>query len=163
LSGSPGAGKSNLALEIAKAIDVVIVDHDITKSALLETGLDNLTASKAAWDVGYAYVNYYLSQGRNVIMDSCCFYEKQLERGMEAVKNNNAKYRYVECYLNDLEELNRRLKSRERKTSQLEFITTENFSLWIDDMKKPGENFLVVDTSKPVNTYIKDIIQYLLA
>lgn len=37
MSGLPGSGKSTLSREIARRLDAVIVDHDVTKTALLES------------------------------------------------------------------------------------------------------------------------------
>ena len=160
LSGSPGSGKSTLALAVAKIIDVVIIDHDVTKSALMQEGVDEKILGRAAYAVDYAYVNYYLSQGRNVIMDSPCFYDMQLERSIAAAKNNGAVYKYVECYLSDPHEINKRLASRERKPSQWESVDPINFA-WVDDAKKPERDYIVVDTSKPIDTYLQRVIDYL--
>jgi len=164
LSGVPGSGKSTLALEIAKRIDgVVIVDHDVTKSAVILSGIDEKTAGKAAYDVDYAYVNYYLSQGHNVIMDSPCFYDVQLERSLDAAETNGAFYKYVECYCGDLDEIDKRLKSRNGKISQWKSVDSHKslFSEWLDNMKKPRSGYIVVDTSKPIESYIDEVIAYL--
>ncbi len=37
LSGFTGSGKSTLSREIARRLDAIIVDHDVTKTALLES------------------------------------------------------------------------------------------------------------------------------
>ena len=39
MSGLPGSGKSTLARQITKRTKAVLIDHDITKSALLEDWL----------------------------------------------------------------------------------------------------------------------------
>lgn len=163
MSGVPGSGKSTLALEIAKRIDVVIVDHDVTKSALMSAGIDEKTAGRAAYDVDYAYVNYYLSLGRNVIMDSPCFYDIQLERSIEAAKSNGALYKYIECYFNNLDGINRRLSERSGRISQLKSVDfdIEVFDNWLNNMKKPASDYIVVDTSKPIQEYIECVIEYL--
>ena len=161
LSGIPGAGKSTLALEIAKHINVIIIDHDVTKSAVMNSGLSVKDAAPISWDVGYAYVDFYLSQGRNVIMDSCCFYNIQLIRSIKVAEKNNAEYKYIECYLNNLEEVNRRIKTREGKPSQIKFMEHKDYHLWVDDMKRPEQNVLVVNTSKPIETYLNYVISYL--
>jgi len=36
MSGFPGSGKSTLAKQISKLTNAVIVDHDVSKTALLE-------------------------------------------------------------------------------------------------------------------------------
>ena len=39
MSGAPGAGKSTVAHAIGRRTGAVVLDHDVTKSALLEAGL----------------------------------------------------------------------------------------------------------------------------
>ena len=71
MSGFPGSGKSTLALEIANETGCIIIDHDISKSAMLdcvdEGLIDAKLAGEMSYNVDFALVDYYLSQGRSVI------------------------------------------------------------------------------------------------
>ncbi|WP_236634079.1 MULTISPECIES: AAA family ATPase [unclassified Exiguobacterium] len=55
MSGFPGSGKSTLARAIAPQLDAIIVDHDVTKTALLESMVDHppdpALAGKVAYDI----------------------------------------------------------------------------------------------------------------
>ena len=118
MSGFPGSGKSTLALEIANRTGCIIIDHDISKSAMMdcvdEGLIDGKLAGKLSYNVDFALVDYYLSQGRSVILDSPCLFEEMIEKGTNISRKYNANYKYIECYLDDFVEINNRLKNRER-------------------------------------------------
>ncbi len=41
-----------------------------------------------------------------------------VEKGIGLCRKYGATYKYIECYLNNIEEINRRLQTREHKISQ---------------------------------------------
>lgn len=61
MSGFPGSGKSTLSREIAKMTGAIIIDHDIVKSALLESfevdDIDTRVAGKISYDIEWALMN----------------------------------------------------------------------------------------------------------
>lgn len=167
MSGFPGSGKSTLAREIAKRVDAIIVDHDISKTALLENVaeiklIENLVG-KISYNVDWALIEFYLSQGKSVIFDSPCLYDEMVRNGTTLAKKYNVKYKYVECYLNDFDEVNFRLKNRKSKLSQIKEVKTmEAFQNTIENSKKSEDDpYFVVDTSKPLDTYIENVMQYI--
>lgn len=68
MSGFPGSGKSILSREIAKRTGSIIIDHDIVKSALLdsidEVTIDGKLAGKISYNIDWSLVNFHLSQGQ---------------------------------------------------------------------------------------------------
>lgn len=86
MSGFPGSGKSTLAREIATKMGFIIIDHDIVKSALLnsieDSSLDGRLAGKISYNIDFSLVDFHLSQGHNVILDSPCLYEEMVEKGI---------------------------------------------------------------------------------
>ncbi|ERG66644.1 AAA family ATPase [Exiguobacterium chiriqhucha] len=168
MSGSPGSGKSTLSREIARRLDAVIVDHDVTKTALLESTaqhpLDPALVGKVAYDLDWAIVEFQLSLGRNVILDSPCLYDVMIDRGLSITRNSGAIYRYVECLVDDVDEINRRLCERDRKLSQIGSVSPENFNRTVASSKKPPNmHTLTIDTNRPLETYLPDAIAYLQA
>ncbi|PFA69181.1 ATP-binding protein [Bacillus sp. AFS015802] len=167
MSGFPGSGKSTLALEIAKSTGAIIIDHDVGKTALLETDegakMDGHTSGKISYMIDWAIIESLLYQGQKVIFDSPCLYDEMVQKGASLAEKFKVKYKYVECCLDDFNEINRRLKNRERKISQIESVhSLEAFRNTIESSKKPVEYpCLVVDTSKPLETYIDKVIDYL--
>ncbi|MFN4214241.1 AAA family ATPase [Exiguobacterium sp.] len=166
MSGFPGSGKSTLAREIARRLDAVIVDHDVTKTALLESmadqPLDTALTGKVAYDIDWALVSFNLSLGRNVILDSPCLYDVMIERGLALTWEHGATYRYVECIVDDIDEINRRLQERERKISQIESVTPDDFHRTVANSKKPPfMHTLTIDASRSLEAYLPDVIGYI--
>ncbi|WP_318614091.1 AAA family ATPase [Sporosarcina sp. YIM B06819] len=167
MSGFPGSGKSTLARRIAKAADAIIIDHDIVKSTLLKsletTTLDANVVGKVAYDIEWALIDFHLSQGHSVILDSPCFYSEMVEKGVKLSEKHHAKYKYVECYLNDLEEIQKRLKNRTRMISQIQQVSSEEaFVEWVDNSKRPPDlECLRVDPGKPLDSYIDQVMSYI--
>ena len=76
MSGFPGSGKSTVSKYIAKLTGAVIVDHDVLKSALLQSlemkGIESAVVGGVSYDVEWALIDSYLDQGHSVILDSPC-------------------------------------------------------------------------------------------
>ncbi|MEM7127428.1 MAG: ATP-binding protein [Chloroflexota bacterium] len=174
MSGAPGSGKTTVARAIAPLVDAIIIDHDVTKSALLGAEIPPSDAGRASYAVLNALARDLLSQGRSVIFDSPCFYENLLRQGQQLAKEFGAAYRYVECRIDDLHELDRRLRSRQRTPSQLAGVFAQPtkgsgkqqageayFRNVIENMKRPTDGYLVIDTSQPVKSYITEVIKYI--
>jgi predicted kinase len=163
MSGYPGSGKSTLAKEISKNTCAVVVDHDVVKSALMnsmETYIDPKVAGKISYDIDWSLVEFHLSLGHNVILDSPCLYTELLERGTNLSQKYNVKYKYVECFLSDNKERDFRLKTRNRMISQVSEVPSEvrDIILTIENskMKRPTETrHLIIDTAQPLTTYIR--------
>jgi predicted kinase len=167
MSGFPGSGKSTLARQIAKSSGAVLIDHDIVKSALLQTieasSIDSKDAGKISYSIEWSLIDFHLSMGQNVIFDSPCLYEEMVDKGTFLTKKYQAKYKYVECYLNDFNQINDRLKTRERMISQIKEINSvEAFQYTIENSKRPAEStYLVVDTSQPFENYFQEVMNYI--
>lgn len=166
MSGFPGSGKSTLAREISKRTGAVIIDHDVVKSALLNSlnnaSIDPKEAGGIAYDIDWALIDFHLASGYDVILDSPCLYEEMVEKGTALTSKHGAKYKYVECILDDFNEVNRRLKSRERMPSQIKEVKSEaGFRHTVENSKKPAVKIHTVDTSRSLQEYIEDVINYI--
>ncbi|MEO4055049.1 AAA family ATPase [Solibacillus sp. CAU 1738] len=167
MSGFPGSGKSTLAREIAKRTGAIIIDHDIVKSALLNTiiedAIDVKIAGKISYNIDWALIDFYLSQGHSVILDSPCLYDEMIEKGLKLSIKYNVKYKYVECYFDDFKEINLRLKTRERMVSQIEEIKSEiAFKHTIHNAKKPSNyKCITVNTGQPLEYYFQEVVDYI--
>lgn len=167
MSGFPGSGKSTLSRLIAKSTQEVIIDHDVVKTALLEalnSNMDSKHAGAASYHIEWSLVEFHLSQGHNVILDSPCLYEELVDRGTTLAEKYNANYKYVECVLNDISVLNHRLKNRKRMISQIGPVdmTQDRFQEVIKRSKKPLDiECMEVDTSQPVNDYVDRVLNYI--
>ncbi|HHT7237087.1 MULTISPECIES: AAA family ATPase [Bacillus cereus group] len=167
MSGFPGSGKSTVSKYIAKLTGAVIVDHDVLKSALLKSlemkGIEPKTVGGVSYDVEWALIDSYLEQGHSVILDSPCLYEGMVEKGIKLSNEHDVTYKYIECYLNDIEEINNRLQTRKRMSSQIGKVESEIvFQKWLDGSKRPSNNeYLIVDSAQPLEQYAKKMMDYM--
>ena len=173
MSGAPGSGKTTIATAVAPHLNAVILDHDVTKTALLDCGIPLNQSGIGSYAVLKALTSALLQQGHSVILDSPCFYEALLHFGQEMAKTYHAHYRYIECVTMDLSILDKRLKIRDTLRSQVRSIqeppvdvSNENyqgetvFKQWIADMKRPFKQYLQLDTTQPVETCINQAISF---
>ena len=167
MAGFPGAGKSTLAKEIAKQTGCIIVDHDISKTSLMtsfqELQLDERHCGKISYEMDFSLVDFYLAQGRSVILDSPCLYDDILEKGQLLAEKHHATYKFIECYLDDFDEVNKRLQSRNRYISQIEKCASpESLQRTNEQCKKPlDHHFLTVRTGAPMDTYLVEVMGYI--
>jgi predicted kinase len=167
MSGFPGSGKSTLARQIAKRTEAVIIDHDIVKSSLLQSlegaPIDAKLAGQISYNIDWSLIEFQLSQGNDVIFDSPCLYEEMIEKGTALAKKYNVKYKYVECYLDDMNEINLRLKNRKGMISQIKEIkSVDAFKYTIENSKKPSKGkSLLVDTRQPIEGYLQAVMNYI--
>lgn len=168
MSGFPGSGKTTLAKGLASRTGAVIIDHDVSKTALLDslsgTGLDAKELGKAAYTVDWAFVEFQLAHGQSVIFDSPCLYSEMIQKGTELAQKYGVSYKYIECYLNDFTEINHRLQNRQRQPSQIQNVESESiFARALAGSKKPeGHAWLRVDSGAEVETCLQSALQYLL-
>ncbi len=174
MSGAPGSGKTTLAHAIAPHIGAVVIDHDVTKSALLQADLVDAAAGRASYSVLAALARHLLTQGHSVIQDSPCFYTELLERGQRQAAAAGATYRYIECVVDDLHELDRRLRGRAPLPSQTRglgepiperdgktSLDEELLRQWITGMKRPPDGYLTLDTTRPLDVCVEEALAYL--
>jgi predicted kinase len=166
MSGVPGSGKSTLARAISKNTGAIVIDHDIVKSTLLDSqqvDLDSDTAGKISYNIEWALIEFYLSQGQSIIFDSPCLYTEMVEKGTALSKKYGAKYKYVECILNDIREIDNRLRSRQRLKSQNHQVTSEkDFRGRFERSKRPSDvRCLIVDSARPLDSYLDEVISYI--
>lgn len=174
MSGAPGSGKSSVAQAVAPQIGGIIIDHDVTKSALLGAGVEPALAGRASYAVLAALADDLLQQGHSVIFDSPCFYTELLENGQQMAKKAGAIYGYIECVVSDLAVLDARLRARQKLPSQVTAVyqtitdssgkqwSGENlFQEWIAHMKRPQTPCLTLDTTQPIDICLEKAINYL--
>ncbi len=174
MSGVPGSGKTTVASAIAQATNSVILDHDLSKSALLDADVPVERAGPASYKVLQKLAVDLLTQEQSVIFDSPCLYIEQLEFGKQLAEAKKIPYLYIECVTKDLDEIDRRLKARSNHRSQLtsvrgkpslgsgkDLISEAVFLDWMQNMKRPAD-YLQLDTSLPIETYTQTAVDYVM-
>ena len=175
MSGAPGSGKSTIAAELCRRHQMVSIDHDVVKSALLETG-SLADAGPASYQVLLALAESLLGQGHPVIVDSPCFYDELLAAGRSLAARAGVRYVYVECRLDDLDLLDSRLTGRVALRSQRASVAAppvddaragsdgqDQFRVWIAGMKRPDHDYLLLDTSRDLDLCVRDVEDFLRA
>ncbi|KAI8948911.1 hypothetical protein F4801DRAFT_433644 [Xylaria longipes] len=112
MSGPPGSGKSTLARLLARSINGVVINHDLIKAFFLESSFSFQDAARLTYRLDWALADDMIQQGRSVVVDSVCNYEEVLDRGTALAEKYGYTYRYVECRVEDLDLLDRRLHDR---------------------------------------------------
>jgi predicted kinase len=162
MAGYPGSGKSTLAHEIAKVTQAIIIDVDIIKTTLINSGIQEEMISMCAYNIMFDLGDFYLKQGKSVIIDSPCYYRESLENGFRISENNKASYKYVECIAESYGEVNFRLKTRESLISQYKSVTKEVYENMLGTSLKPdGVKCFTVNTSKSTSEVLGSVIEYL--
>jgi len=174
MSGPPGSGKTTIATAIAQHIGAVVIDHDVTKTALLDAEVPISMAGHASYSVLGAIAKHLLKQGYSVIHDSPCLYDELLERGQQLAADVGATYRYIECVVNDLKELERRLRTRPRLRSQRHGLDIPPVDIsggiqpledilrnGIAKMKRPVNGYLLLDTTRPLEVCVEEAVGYI--
>ena len=167
MSGFPGSGKSTLANEIQKKFNCIIIDHDISKTAILENEASSQLSAKQigslSYDLDFANARFYLNHGYSVILDSPCLYDEVIEKGMQAAHDFDATYKYIECVVKDFFAVNDRLQTRQTLPSQIRSIDSEeHFIRTLQSSKYPvGVEYLKLDTLHPLETYLDEVMAYM--
>jgi predicted kinase len=124
MSGPPGSGKSTTAKLLAKALDAIIIDHDIVKSFFLESDIfehdsDPFDQSaKLAYKFQWVLAENLMKQDRSVIMDCVCNFSPVVENGTALAQKYGFAYRYIGIKVDSIELLDQRLQQRVPLRSQ---------------------------------------------
>ena len=176
MSGVPGSGKSTTARELGRRIPAVVFDHDVTKSLLIETGMSHREAGMLSYRLIQQWTKQLLDQGFSVVIDSPCHYEQLLAVGQRIAAETGSLYRYVECLVDDIDELDRRLRGRSPLPSQFVDVWNgpvgrapdesgksgpEMFREWVRKNKRPRAGHFEVDTSRPLDECVSEIMRYI--
>ena len=168
MSGAPGSGKTTAAnlLAQSRSIDGVVIDHDLIKSFFLENDINFDHSTKLAYSFQWVLAEDMIKQGRNVIIDSTCNWDKVRDQGIALAQQYGYDYRYVECRVNvkDIDLLDQRLRNREPLRSQRTGVDRPPldatgaghsgdyialFRRWIENPARPASDatYIVVDST----------------
>jgi predicted kinase len=159
MAGHGGSGKSTLARQLAGYFGGVVIDLDVIKTALLDTGIEWSPASTGSYEVIHALVDDFLATGSAcVVVDTPSYWADIHERLTSVASRHGASYVFVEC--NAAEEIRaRRLVSRPTKRSQIPQLGRAAADAPSDTppvhqrpiVRPPGGPCVVVDTNHVVD------------
>jgi len=157
MAGVPGSGKSALARLIGASTGAVVIDKDVLKSALLDTGASEELAGPASYEAFFALAGHLLGQDRSVVLDSPSFWESIPKRGTAIAAERAVPYYFIECHCPDEAELRRRLRERPRMRSN----PGEDVLNGLPETHTPHGAYLRVDTTEPLERCLELALEYL--
>jgi predicted kinase len=169
LSGVPGTGKSTLARGLAAGLDLVVLDTDVVKSALLSTDVPFAAAGRATYAAVLALAGDLLAQGRSVVVDSPCRYVDLLAAGQRVAADAGVPYRLVELWADDPADLLPRLTARDIRQSQVTPAVTEwelgtpadTLRGWQEQLVRPESGWLRLDALRPPDELLREALDHL--
>ncbi|PVH70152.1 hypothetical protein DL98DRAFT_472917 [Cadophora sp. DSE1049] len=175
MSGAPGAGKSTIAKLLAEMIQAEVVDHDLIKSRILHNGIPFDQASKHAYSLQWAAVESILQRGKSVIVDSTCNFRETLDAGAALAELHGYRYRYVECSVDDIDRLDKRLHQRVPMRSQRRGVDESaldaprpsegcraQYQHWMENPCRPAMDAIIVDCSQSPHECVENILKYII-
>jgi predicted kinase len=170
LSGVPGTGKSTLARGLARSLDLVVLDTDVLKSALLSRDVPFAAAGPATYSAVLALAADLLDQGRSVVVDSPCRYRELLESGRSVAAGAGAEYRLVELWADDPAGLLPRLGARTARPSQVTPVVpewelgtpVETLRGWQARLVRPETGWLRVDALSRPEDVLGEVREWLV-
>lgn len=161
MAGWMGTGKSTIAHAAATATGAIVLDHDTTKTALLEAGVAHPPAGAASYDVVHAIAADLLSQGHSVIIDSPSLYESIPETGAAIAAQANARYLFVECQCPDVM-ADERITHRINRLSQV-VTAAEAQAIRNDPHRKPARpaGAIILDTTLSKTESVNTVLGWL--
>jgi predicted kinase len=98
MAGLPGAGKSTVGLALSRDAGWVYLDKDTVKTALLESGIREAEAGRAAYEVSYGLCRDLLVvQGLSVVFDSPALYARIIQRTEAIASEGRGRKAVVLC------------------------------------------------------------------
>lgn len=162
MAGVPGSGKSTLAEKIRRSTNSIILDRDVIKSSMLNAGIKDPLLTDTSYLIIFDLTEYYLNKGLDVIIDTSCYLEKTLEKGLKLSKKYGADYKYIECRVDNYAHIEKRIINRISLASQLQESNLEKYNSLLDKSLKPeNKDILIVNTSSKESYNMEDILNYL--
>lgn len=162
MSGFPGSGKSTIAQRIAKHTNSIVIDRDVIKSSMLNSGINDQLLADASYLVVFDLAAYYMSKGISVIIDTPCYYQGTVDKGLELCKKYNSAYKYIECKVDSYEEIERRIKTRKALVTQISETTKDRYDNSLDKSVKPiNTNTLIINSTSDKHYSMEAILDYL--
>ena len=162
MAGFPGSGKSTIAEEIRKSTNAIVVDRDVIKSSMIKMGIKDPLLTDTSYTILFDLAEHYLSKGVSVIIDTSCYLEETLSKGLSLAEKYEVDYKYIECRVDSYEDIEKRIKTRENKESQMRETTIDKFKSLRDKSIRPEDtDILMLNITSKESYKLEDILDYL--
>lgn len=162
---------------LAQSIGGVVINHDLIRSFFLENDILLDQSAKLTYRFNWILAENTIKQGWNVIIDSTCNHKEVLDQGAVLAQQYGYDYKYVECRVDDVDLLDRRLRNRVSLRSQRTGVDRPPpdasaichsrdyralFKRWIEDPCRPAENAIVVDSTGSLEECLDFILKHIV-
>ncbi|KAH7381778.1 P-loop containing nucleoside triphosphate hydrolase protein [Cadophora sp. MPI-SDFR-AT-0126] len=175
MSGAPGAGKSTIANLLAVSIQADVVDHDLIKSQILDDGMPFNETSKRTYALQWTAAESIMKRGKSVIVDSTCNFRETLDTGAALAERYGYLYKYVECSVDDIDLLDKRLHQRVPMRSQRRGVDEPaldapppsqgcraQYQHWMQNPFRPATGAIIVDSSQSPHECVENILKCII-
>src|SRR5262249_9885329 len=98
MAGLPGVGKSTLATQLGATLRWRVLDRDIIKTVLIDTGMDEEQAGWNAYDMFFVLAqNIIMQQNHSIILDTSALHPFILERATAIAQSASARLKVILC------------------------------------------------------------------
>lgn len=168
LTGLPFTGKTKLGRILEKKLKIKFVDIDEIRYGLFKNSPKEMKSDQDKNQMAISYdsifwiTNFILKHNDDLVIAATFSRKENQEKIIEICRKNNAILKFIYCYASDQIIQKRILKREKKKESRSTCRTWEHYER--DKLRYyifPGQK-LSVDTSRPINDCLKDIIDYIL-
>ncbi len=159
MHGEPGSGKSTVARELSAYLNLIVIDKDVIKAALLRAGVAEQQAAVGAYEVFFAQAHAFVAEGHSIILDNPVYWGSVERRWLEIASAAGSPPILIECVCPDREAIVRRLATRDALESQPRDP--------LDLREHPGSTptqfhpRLTLDTTRPLNEIVEEAVAYI--
>ena len=169
--GLVGTGKSTLAKALAGRLGLAVISSDITRKQLagvpltehrfedLDGGIYSAELSRKTYDKLFAGAGDILSDGGSVILDASFIRAEERLKAKQLAEETGADFFIIECRLDEeniKKRLARRLKQGSVSDGRWEIYRPQKKAF--DPVKASPQKHAIVDTSKPIEENIRQIL-----
>jgi tRNA uridine 5-carbamoylmethylation protein Kti12 len=161
MAGLPGAGKSTLSSALGRTLNWYVIDKDKDKEVLMQQGMEEEHAGRAAYELAFETVRRLLIKQRaSVILDSSSLYSFILENAQDIVRSvPNVQLKVILCvagkYLRD-----ERLRNRPYQITRIR-VDPATIIDYLQLFNHLPEDKLIIYTTVPLEKCLSLAIDYL--
>ncbi len=157
ICGLPGTGKTYLSTILAKYLDAVVLSTDKIRKELFCKPNYSTLERRLVYEVVILIAKYLHSVGTRCIIDGTFNKKASRLEVKEKLNLSPDEFFVIQCYCPE-EIIKSRLENRKNDYSDAGFSTYLKMKKIFES---PGKLYLSIDTSRPIETNILKILQYI--
>ena len=162
MAGLPGVGKSTLAAQLGAMLHWLVLDRDIIKTAMIDTGMDEEQAGWIAYEMFFALAeDIIMQQHHSIILDTSALRPFILERATAIARSASAQLKVILCTADSATRVSR-LRQRDDQNWRAKILTVifDNDYFYFSHLPT---DMLVLSSVTPFEEYLVQALSYLLS